>query len=225
MSCAAAASIWSRRYVSHGLALLDLLLPGHPAPLRQGVRRARRLSADTTTSPRLNSQSRDEPSRHPGRMPMVGLTAPCAAMLEAALDRRRRRERPPRLLRLAADHRGAAQPGPRARPPGPPQVRPTVADRPCLPSLADVPEPVDLVLLGVPDHALVEQVRAASARGDGGAVVFGSAHGQREPDMSRGGRRARDLRRRLHGLRATRPRACAPSATSSATRCRRDRSR
>ena len=56
----------------------------------------------------------------------------------------------------------------------------SVLDRPCLPSLADVPEPVDLVLLGVPDEALVEQVRLASARGDGGAVVFGSAHGLRE---------------------------------------------
>ncbi|MFC5176776.1 acetate--CoA ligase family protein [Nocardioides taihuensis] len=59
-------------------------------------------------------------------------------------------------------------------------TRPTVADRPCLPSLAAVPEPVDLVLLGVPDHALVDQVRTASARGDGGAVVFGPANGVRD---------------------------------------------
>src|SRR6478672_2758807 len=58
--------------------------------------------------------------------------------------------------------------------------RRSVLDHPCLPSLAEVPEPVDLVLLGVPDQALVEQVRLASARGDGGAVVFGSAHGLRE---------------------------------------------
>ena len=47
----------------------------------------------------------------------------------------------------------------------------------CLPSLADVPEPVDLVLLGVPDTALADQLRLAATRGDGGAVVFGSAHG------------------------------------------------
>ena len=33
------------------------------------------------------------------------------------------------------------------------------------------------MLLGVPDAALVEQVRLASHRGDAGAVVFGSAHG------------------------------------------------
>ena len=58
--------------------------------------------------------------------------------------------------------------------------RSTVLDRPCLPSLADVPDPVDLVLLGVPDHALVDQVRLASGRGDGGAVVFGTAHGLRD---------------------------------------------
>jgi acetate---CoA ligase (ADP-forming) len=48
---------------------------------------------------------------------------------------------------------------------------------PCVPSLADVPEPVDLVLLGVPDAALVEQVKIAAGRGDGGAVIFGSAPG------------------------------------------------
>ncbi len=55
--------------------------------------------------------------------------------------------------------------------------RATVEDRPCLPSLGDVPEEVDLVLLGVPDAALVDQVGLAAARGDAGAVVFGTAHG------------------------------------------------
>jgi len=55
--------------------------------------------------------------------------------------------------------------------------RSTVLGHPCVPSLADVPDPVDLVLLGVPDAALVEQLRLASARGDAGAVVFGAAHG------------------------------------------------
>ena len=56
-------------------------------------------------------------------------------------------------------------------------TRPTVLGHPCVPSLGDVPGPVDLVLLGVPDAALVGQVRLASERGDAGAVVFGSAHG------------------------------------------------
>ncbi|MGD9958231.1 acetate--CoA ligase family protein [Nocardioides sp.] len=62
--------------------------------------------------------------------------------------------------------------------------RSTVLGEPCLPSLADVPNPVDLVLLGVPDAALVDQVRLASARGDAGAVVFGSAHGVRDDLVS-----------------------------------------
>lgn len=72
------------------------------------------------------------------------------------------------------------------RSPGPERVwlvnpgRDTVLGRPCVPSLADVPEPVDLVLLGVPDSALVEQVAVAAGRGDAGAVVFGPAHGLRE---------------------------------------------
>ena len=46
---------------------------------------------------------------------------------------------------------------------------------PCLPRLADVPEPVDLVLLGVPDRALEEQLGHAASRGDRSAVIFGYA--------------------------------------------------
>jgi acetate---CoA ligase (ADP-forming) len=58
-----------------------------------------------------------------------------------------------------------------------------IEGRACLPTLADLPEPVDLVLLGVPDSALEEQLSLAAARGDGSAVIFGSvvgeaAHGQ-----------------------------------------------
>ncbi|MDQ3105664.1 MAG: CoA-binding protein, partial [Actinomycetota bacterium] len=48
----------------------------------------------------------------------------------------------------------------------------------CVPSLADVPAPVDLVLLGVPDSAAASQLRLAADRGDAGAVVFGTAPGQ-----------------------------------------------
>lgn len=47
----------------------------------------------------------------------------------------------------------------------------------CLPSLTEVPDPVDLVLLGVPDDVLAKQARLARERGDGGAVAFGSAVG------------------------------------------------
>ena len=50
----------------------------------------------------------------------------------------------------------------------------------CAPSLADLDEPVDVVLLGVPDPALVEQLELAAAVGARSAVLFGSAHGLRE---------------------------------------------
>jgi acetate---CoA ligase (ADP-forming) len=45
----------------------------------------------------------------------------------------------------------------------------------CLPSLAELPGPVDLVLLAVPDAVLAEQLSLAARRGDGAAVIFGSA--------------------------------------------------
>jgi acyl-CoA synthetase (NDP forming) len=53
----------------------------------------------------------------------------------------------------------------------------TLDGRPCVPSLADLPDPVDLVLLGVPDSALEEQLGLAAARGDRSAVIFGSVVG------------------------------------------------
>jgi acyl-CoA synthetase (NDP forming) len=45
----------------------------------------------------------------------------------------------------------------------------------CYPSLAELPEAVDLALLAVPDAALEEQVRAVAAGGARSAVIFGSA--------------------------------------------------
>ena len=51
-----------------------------------------------------------------------------------------------------------------------------VGGLPCHPSLAALPEPVDLVLLAVPDAALEEQLAAAAGRGDRSAVIFGGAH-------------------------------------------------
>ena len=51
-----------------------------------------------------------------------------------------------------------------------------IAGTPCYPSLAELPEePVDLVLLAVPDTALEEQLALAARRGDRSAVIFGSA--------------------------------------------------
>jgi acyl-CoA synthetase (NDP forming) len=52
-----------------------------------------------------------------------------------------------------------------------------IGDRPCVPSLADVPDAVDLVLLGVPDSALEDQLSLAAGRGDRSAVIFGSVVG------------------------------------------------
>ncbi len=49
---------------------------------------------------------------------------------------------------------------------------------PCAPALAALDEPVDLVLLGVPDVALLSQLQAAAAIGARSAVIFGSAHGR-----------------------------------------------
>ena len=45
----------------------------------------------------------------------------------------------------------------------------------CLPRLADLPEPVDLALLAVPDTALEEQLAAAARANARSAIIFGSA--------------------------------------------------
>jgi acetate---CoA ligase (ADP-forming) len=57
-------------------------------------------------------------------------------------------------------------------------VNPRYADIggvPCLPSLAEVPEPVDLVLLAVPDTALADQLALAARTKARSAVIFGNA--------------------------------------------------
>jgi acyl-CoA synthetase (NDP forming) len=62
-------------------------------------------------------------------------------------------------------------------------VNPKYADvdgLPCYPALTDLPEPVDLVLLAVPDAALPEQLALAAGCGARSAVVFGSAYEVRE---------------------------------------------
>jgi len=50
-----------------------------------------------------------------------------------------------------------------------------IGDVQCYPGLADLPEPVDLALLAVPDTALEEQVRVAATAGTRSVVIFGSA--------------------------------------------------
>ena len=57
-------------------------------------------------------------------------------------------------------------------------VNPRYADVdgvPCLPDLAALPEPVDLALLAVPDHALEQQLSAAARSQARSAVIFGNA--------------------------------------------------
>src|SRR5215212_2895268 len=49
-----------------------------------------------------------------------------------------------------------------------------IAGRPSLPSLADLPEPVDLAVLAVPNAALEAQLTAAAAAGIPAAVIFAS---------------------------------------------------
>jgi acyl-CoA synthetase (NDP forming) len=51
----------------------------------------------------------------------------------------------------------------------------SIDGRECVASLDDVPGPVDLVLLGVPDFALESEMQKAAKRGDRSAVIFGSA--------------------------------------------------
>jgi len=48
-------------------------------------------------------------------------------------------------------------------------------DRPCVATLDDIADPVDLVLMCVPDSALETEMQKAAKRGDRSAVVFGSA--------------------------------------------------
>jgi acyl-CoA synthetase (NDP forming) len=68
--------------------------------------------------------------------------------------------------------------------------RTSVLGRRCVPSLDDLPEPVDLVLLGIPDAALAPTLARASARGDAGAVVFGPAYGVKEDVVAAAGEMA-----------------------------------
>jgi acyl-CoA synthetase (NDP forming) len=71
-----------------------------------------------------------------------------------------------------------------------------IAGRRCVASLDDLPEPVDLVLLGVGDAALETELTRAAERGDRAAVIFGNAYaasaGARAPLRDRLSRIATD---------------------------------
>ena len=82
--------------------------------------------------------------------------------------------------------RGAAQRQRGRGPPGATRSTPEVDGRPCLPSLDDLPEPVDLVVLGVPDPTLLEQLHdrrpsAATAARWSSARRRGSARSSPRP--------------------------------------------
>src|ERR1022692_2663139 len=61
---------------------------------------------------------------------------------------------------------------------------PEIDGRRCYPSLADLPEPADLVLLGVPDAAVEGQLTTAAEQGCRSAVIFGNAHEDPAPQPS-----------------------------------------
>jgi acetate---CoA ligase (ADP-forming) len=58
-----------------------------------------------------------------------------------------------------------------------------LAGQRCLPSLADIDDPVDLVLLGVGDGALEGELALAAKRGDRSAVIFGNVYEPPDPGV------------------------------------------
>ena len=58
--------------------------------------------------------------------------------------------------------------------------RTEVMGRPCVPTVADLPEPVDAVVVAIPAAAVASAIDQAGARGCGGAVVFSAGFGEVE---------------------------------------------
>jgi acyl-CoA synthetase (NDP forming) len=56
--------------------------------------------------------------------------------------------------------------------------RSEVLGRECVPTVADLPEPVDAVVVAIPAAGVAAAIDAAGARGCGGAVVFGAGFGE-----------------------------------------------
>src|SRR6478672_2055245 len=56
--------------------------------------------------------------------------------------------------------------------------RTEVHDRPCVPSVADLPEPVDAVVVAIPAAGVPAVIRAAAARDCGGAIVISAGFGE-----------------------------------------------
>jgi acyl-CoA synthetase (NDP forming) len=104
----------------------------------------------------------------------VTVSAPVTAMLEA---------RSVALVGASArpDSLGARMIDQIARSPSRPRTHlvnpryPDIGGTPCLPSLAEVPEPIDLALLAVPDTALEDQLALAARTKVRSAIIFGNA--------------------------------------------------
>lgn len=56
--------------------------------------------------------------------------------------------------------------------------RRTVMNRPCVPTVADLPDPVDVVVVAIPAVSVPAVIEQAGARGCGGAVVFSAGFGE-----------------------------------------------
>ena len=92
-----------------------------------------------------------------------------------------------------------------------------VAGLRCYPSIAEVPEPVDLAILGVANQRVEQALTDAAASGAGSAVTFSSLYEEpvRRPRPARAAARDRprerdgDVRRQRHGLHEPGVEACA----------------
>ncbi len=139
-------------------------MPGRRAGGAPGARPGAAPDVRTVVDPRI-----DDPQRAANRA-STALTAMLEARSIALVGAS---QRPGSLGERMVAEASASPSRPRLYPVNPRYDR--IGGLPCYPSLDGVPEPVDLVLLGVPDAALEEQLAAAAARGDRSAVIFGSA--------------------------------------------------
>jgi acetyl-CoA synthetase len=76
--------------------------------------------------------------------------------------------------------------------------RTEVMRRPCVPSVADLPEPVDAVVVAIPAAGVASAIDQAGAAGCGGAVVFSAGFG--EVESGRGHHEDLVAAARRHGL-------------------------
>ncbi len=151
------------------------------------------------------------------------MTAPSQAQPQSRQDRNAQSSRPPGIdgpaasgaVRAMLEARSMALVGASPRPASfgrrmlaeagqssaQPQIYPVnpryaeIDGRRCYPTLADLPEAPELALLAVPDSALEQQLTLAAELGSQGAVIFGNAHEDRQPEDT-----APDLRDRLAAI-------------------------